>query len=83
MAGILSPFYSKNIILIIVSIFQKDPPIKRFAQRHMYLDTDAIADGDLGFALLVKPRLLTHWERVRLNPSLLSTSTPRGSFTGL
>lgn len=28
-----------------------DPPIKRFAQRHMYLGTDAIADRDLGFAM--------------------------------
>jgi len=28
-----------------------DPPIKRLAQRHMYLGTDAIADRDLGFAI--------------------------------
>lgn len=28
-----------------------DPPIKRFAQRHMYLGTDAIAARDLGFAM--------------------------------
>jgi hypothetical protein len=34
--------------------FQKDPPIKRFAQRHMYLGTDAITDRDLGFALACK-----------------------------
>ena len=28
-----------------------DPPLKRFAQRQMYLGIDAIADRDLGFAL--------------------------------
>lgn len=28
-----------------------DPPIKRFAQRHTYLGTDAIAARDLGFAM--------------------------------
>ena len=28
-----------------------DPPIKRLAQRYMYLGTDAIADRDLGFAV--------------------------------
>jgi len=28
-----------------------DPPIKRFAQRHTYLGTDAIAARDLGFAV--------------------------------
>ena len=28
-----------------------DPPIKRFAQRHIYLGTDAIAARDLGFAM--------------------------------
>jgi cleavage stimulation factor subunit 3 len=29
-----------------------DPPIKRFAQRHSYLNTDAIAARDLGFAMV-------------------------------
>jgi len=28
-----------------------DPPIKRLAQRHMYLGTDVIANRDLGFAI--------------------------------
>ncbi|PPR07843.1 hypothetical protein CVT24_002988 [Panaeolus cyanescens] len=32
-------------------VYASDPPIKRFAQRHMYLGTDAIADRDLGFAM--------------------------------
>jgi hypothetical protein len=31
-----------------------DPPIKRFAQRHIYLGTDAIAQRDLGVALARK-----------------------------
>ena len=31
-----------------------DPPIKRFAQRHMYLGIDAIADRDLEFAMARK-----------------------------
>ena len=28
-----------------------DPPIKRFAQRHSYLNIDGIANRDLGFAV--------------------------------
>ncbi|KAF7984888.1 hypothetical protein HWV62_10883 [Athelia sp. TMB] len=35
----------------ISEVFSSDPPIKRFAQRHIYLGTDAIAAQDLGFAL--------------------------------
>ncbi|KZP19108.1 Suf-domain-containing protein [Athelia psychrophila] len=35
----------------ISEVFPNDPPIKRFAQRHIYLGTDAIAARDLGFAL--------------------------------
>ncbi|KAF9530907.1 hypothetical protein CPB83DRAFT_919848 [Crepidotus variabilis] len=31
-------------------VYPTDPPIKRLAQRHIYLGTDAIADRDLGFA---------------------------------
>ncbi|KDR71055.1 hypothetical protein GALMADRAFT_254221 [Galerina marginata CBS 339.88] len=31
-------------------VYTSDPPIKRLAQRHMYLGTDAIAERDLGFA---------------------------------
>ena len=34
--------------------FLPDPPIKRFAQRHIYLGTDAIAARDLGFAMARK-----------------------------
>ncbi|KAF8905733.1 hypothetical protein CPB84DRAFT_1844737 [Gymnopilus junonius] len=32
-------------------VYPSDPPIKRLAQRHIYLGTDAIADRDLGFAV--------------------------------
>ena len=32
-------------------VYPNDPPIKRFAQRHIYLGVDAIAARDLGFAL--------------------------------
>ncbi|OSX60713.1 hypothetical protein POSPLADRAFT_1183237 [Postia placenta MAD-698-R-SB12] len=32
-------------------VYPQDPPIKRFAERHKYLGTDAIAARDLGFTL--------------------------------
>ncbi|KAN0098123.1 Suppressor of forked protein (Suf) domain containing protein [Tylopilus felleus] len=35
----------------IAEVYPTDPPIKRFAQRHTYLGTDAIAARDLGFAM--------------------------------
>ncbi|KAG6856078.1 hypothetical protein H0H87_007608, partial [Tephrocybe sp. NHM501043] len=35
-------------------VYPSDPPIKRFAQRHTYLGTDAIAAQDLGFAMARK-----------------------------
>jgi len=35
----------------IAEVYPTDPPIKRFAQRHIYLGTDAIASRDLGFAM--------------------------------
>ncbi|KAG6910176.1 hypothetical protein DXG01_012625 [Tephrocybe rancida] len=38
----------------IAEVYPTDPPIKRFAQRHTYLGTDAIAAQDLGFALARK-----------------------------
>ncbi|KAF8632394.1 hypothetical protein AX17_004835 [Amanita inopinata Kibby_2008] len=34
--------------------YPQDPPMKRFAQRHMYLGVDAIASRDLGFAMAKK-----------------------------
>jgi len=36
------------------TVSPSDPPIKRFAQRHIYLGTDAIAARDLGFAMARK-----------------------------
>ncbi|KAG5637435.1 hypothetical protein H0H81_004594 [Sphagnurus paluster] len=38
----------------IAEVYPTDPPIKRFAQRHIYLGTDAIAARDLGFAMARK-----------------------------
>ncbi|EKM76104.1 hypothetical protein AGABI1DRAFT_45409 [Agaricus bisporus var. burnettii JB137-S8] len=38
----------------IADVYPNDPPIKRFAQRHIYLSIDAIAQRDLGFAIARK-----------------------------
>ncbi|KAG5340689.1 hypothetical protein C0989_000732 [Termitomyces sp. Mn162] len=38
----------------IAEVYPLDPPIKRFAQRHTHLGTDAIAAQDLGFTLARK-----------------------------
>ncbi|KAG1741373.1 hypothetical protein EDB19DRAFT_1705866, partial [Suillus lakei] len=38
----------------IAEVYPSDPPIKRFAQRHTYLGTDAIAARDLGFAMAAR-----------------------------
>lgn len=35
----------------IAEVYPNDPPIKRFAQRHIYLGIDAIAARDLGFSM--------------------------------
>ncbi|KAI0337339.1 Suf-domain-containing protein [Trametopsis cervina] len=35
----------------IAEVYPNDPPIKRFAERHKYLGTDAIAVRDLGFVM--------------------------------
>ena len=62
MAGILSPFslfIPKKLFSSLFLFFKKILPSNDLL---MYLGTDAIADRDLGFALLVKPCLLTHWE---------------------
>ncbi|KAH8832695.1 Suf-domain-containing protein [Flagelloscypha sp. PMI_526] len=39
----------------IAEAYPSETPIKRFAQRHMYLGTDAIATRDLGFSQTKKP----------------------------
>ncbi|KAG0697093.1 hypothetical protein DFH29DRAFT_165718 [Suillus ampliporus] len=38
----------------IAEVYPSDPPIKRFAQRHTYLGTDAIAARDLGFSMAAR-----------------------------
>ncbi|KAH7927101.1 Suf-domain-containing protein [Leucogyrophana mollusca] len=38
----------------IAKVYPSDPPIKRFAQRHAYLGTDAIAARDLGLAMVIR-----------------------------
>ena len=58
--------YFISIIYIYYLFISKDPPIERFAQRHIYLSIDAIADRDLGFAMARKATA-TYWERARLN----------------
>ena len=57
----------------------KDPPIKRFAQRHMYLGIDAIADRDLGFALARKVTNANPLGKSETQQSLTSTGTPQGT----
>ncbi|KAI8984849.1 hypothetical protein BD414DRAFT_489442 [Trametes punicea] len=39
----------------IAEVYPNDPPIKRFAERHKYLNIDAIAVRDLGFVLGRQP----------------------------
>jgi cleavage stimulation factor subunit 3 len=66
---LFSLFFRSNYLFIL----KKDPPIKGFARRHMYLSIDAIANCDLGFAMARKATatstlgLPAHWERARLN----------------
>ncbi|KAG6887539.1 hypothetical protein C0995_014547 [Termitomyces sp. Mi166 len=57
----------------IADVYPADPPIKRFAQRHTYLGTDAIAAQDLGFALARKaPQALGRTETT----TSVTTSNP-------
>ncbi|KAK1224668.1 mRNA 3'-end-processing protein rna14 [Marasmius sp. AFHP31] len=44
----------QNLERRLASIYPSEPSIKLFAQRHMYLDTDAIASRDLGLSLAKK-----------------------------
>jgi cleavage stimulation factor subunit 3 len=50
MSNSLHNFFSRTNI----DFINPDPPIKLFAQRHMYLGLDAIAARDLGFAMARK-----------------------------
>jgi cleavage stimulation factor subunit 3 len=63
----------------ITCLFQKDPPIKRFAQRHMYLGIDAIADRDLGFAMARKATATNSLGKSETQQSLMSSATPQGT----
>ena len=55
------------IIVFPIWLLCLDPPIKRFAQRHMYLGIDAIADRDLGFAMARKATATSTLGWARLN----------------
>ncbi|KAG6884913.1 hypothetical protein C0993_007280 [Termitomyces sp. T159_Od127] len=64
----------------ISEVYPNDPPIKRFAQRHTYLGTDAIAAQDLGFALARKaPQALARTETSTSIPASNTGSIGGGS----
>ena len=58
---------------------QKDPPIKRFAQRHMYLGIDAIADRDLGVAMARKATATNSLGKSETQQSLFSSGPTQGT----
>ena len=60
-------------------LFQKDPPIKRFAQRHMYLGIDAIADRDLGVAMARKATATNSLGKSETQQSLFSSGPTQGT----
>ncbi|KAF8966026.1 hypothetical protein BDZ97DRAFT_1917734 [Flammula alnicola] len=56
-------------------VYSSDPPIKRLAQRHIYLGTDAIADRDLGFAIARRATTSSHpLMRTETSQSLMTSS---------
>ncbi|KAF8075815.1 hypothetical protein FPV67DRAFT_1469355 [Lyophyllum atratum] len=64
----------------IAEVYPSDPPIKRFAQRHIYLGTDAIAARDLGFAMARKATTPAHGQgqglgRTETQQSIASSNT--------
>ncbi|EAU82402.2 mRNA 3'-end-processing protein RNA14 [Coprinopsis cinerea okayama7 len=63
----------------IAEVYPTDPPIKRFAQRHMYLGTDAIAARDLGFSMAKRAGTSASSS----NNSLGRTETSGSLLTGL
>ncbi|KAF5371988.1 hypothetical protein D9615_008143 [Tricholomella constricta] len=65
----------------IAEVFPTDPPIKRFAQRHIYLGTDAIAARDLGFAMARKATTAQPLGRSETAQSLSSTGGGGGGGT--
>ncbi|KAF8650367.1 hypothetical protein AX16_005263 [Volvariella volvacea WC 439] len=71
----------------IAEVYPSDPPIKRFAQRHIYLGTDAIASRDLGFALARKSQAAAAATNAGAGPSpsnggaAAAASTPLSAST--
>ena len=65
--------------MFITCLFEKDPPIKRFAQRHMYLGIDAIADRDLGFAMARKATATNSLGKSETQQSLMSSGPTQGT----
>ncbi|KAJ6615526.1 hypothetical protein B0H10DRAFT_2040864 [Mycena sp. CBHHK59/15] len=63
-------------------IYPNDAPIKRFAQRHTYLNIDAIADRDLGFAKARKQAVATPVARTETQLSVLSNSNANTNGNG-
>lgn len=72
-SGTPCAFHASNCYLI---DFFLDPPIKRLAQRHIYLGTDAIADRDLGFAI-ARRSTASSLGRTETSQSLFSGSQPQ------
>jgi cleavage stimulation factor subunit 3 len=60
-------------------IYIIDPPIKCFAQRHIYLGTDAIAARDLGFTIARQSSRSSHTNGATLTRTDTVTSVLRGS----
>ncbi|KXN88352.1 mRNA 3'-end-processing protein RNA14 [Leucoagaricus sp. SymC.cos] len=60
----------------IAEVYPNDPPIKRFAQRHLYLSIDAIAQRDLGFAIARKESSSSSLTRTETSNSLFSSLHP-------
>ncbi|KAG6841341.1 hypothetical protein C0991_012166 [Blastosporella zonata] len=72
---------AQNLEKRIAEVYPSDPPIKRFAQRHTYLGTDAIAAQDLGFAMARKaPQSLSRTETSQPIPASTSANPPSGNL---
>ncbi|THH17582.1 hypothetical protein EW146_g3251 [Bondarzewia mesenterica] len=70
-------------------VYPNDPPIKRFAQRHTYHSTDAIASRDLGVAMARQAGSPGSWNgssgslvRTETQQSLLGPSSTQNSSQG-
>jgi cleavage stimulation factor subunit 3 len=80
----MAEVYASGMVLLFRSFMSclfyiKDPPIKRFAQRHMYLGIDAIADRDLGFAMARKATATSSLGKSETQQSLLSSGPQQGT----